>query len=557
MAQTFHAITPVEVTPEVSGSHQEVDCSELGVPIGATGVILHIYCALDLQVGLRKGGSVYDHPVDIDNLSHCWAMAGLDENRVFECEVEDKDNVDVWLIGYTTAGVTFLDAPVDISLGVYGSLQDIDCSVSCPDATGIIIDVVSTQDYQFGFTMNGSTDDRPYDAEDHLWAVIGCDESQIIEAEAEADGIDFYIVGYITDGCTFKTNADDKSIAFGDVGSYVDVDCSIEAPDAGFLLFEVVGSPTYSFSLRTKGESGGYHDIYASCEHHPWAIVLSDGSQVVEGKIANSVVDFFLVGYTEVAAPGEEQNITEAGAIASVETFGGAQLNLKVEPSAITSLEAFGTPLLFPMIKPEGIVSAEAFGSLVLAGPITCAGIASLEAFGTAQLNLTIYPFTIIMSEEFGTPVVLGALSVPGIASLEAFGAVVIAGPITCEGIVSGEEFGSVVVAGPLTLTGIASLEAFGSLVVMGVAVPPVPMRLGSILELHDSDGTLIAVLHEAYNINYIQLLNAPHSLSFALKGDDNKLSYLTLAREIWLRDYKTGVVTNKFKMTGRVDTRV
>jgi len=249
-------------------------------------------------------------------------------------------------------------------------------------------------------------------------------------------------------------------------------------------------------------------------------------------------------------------SISEAGAIASLEAFGSHQLNLKLEPSSIVSLEVFGSISMGVLLQPSGIASLEAFGTAIVAGPLTVSSIASLETFGTAQLNLTIYPFTIIMSEEFGIPGILGALTISGIASLEAFGAVVIAGPVTCEGIVSIEEFGLVVVTGPLTLTGVASLEAFGSLVVMGLAVPPVPMRLGYILELHDSDGTLIAVLHEAYNINYTQLLNAPHSLSFALKGDDTKLSYLTLAREIWLRDYKTSKVTNKFKMTGRVDTR-
>lgn len=228
-------------------------------------------------------------------------------------------------------------------------------------------------------------------------------------------------------------------------------------------------------------------------------------------------------------------DISGAGGIASGEVFGTLKVNLKVEPSAIASLEAFGTPIVFVGIHVSGIASA--------------------EAFGTTQLNFTVYPFTILTDEEFGAPVCSGAIIVTGIASAEAFGVVVVVGPISVTGIPSAEAFGTLIAAGPISPSGIASIEDFGALAV--VATSPAPTRLGYVLELHDSDGTLVAILHEAYDISYIQLLNAPHSLSFAIKSDDSKLTHLTLAREIWLRKYATGAVVHKFKLTGRADSRL
>lgn len=268
-----------------------------------------------------------------------------------------------------------------------------------------------------------------------------------------------------------------------------------------------------------------------------------------------------------------------ASGIASLEAFGTAKLNLKLEPSAIASAEAFGATIIahIQVLRPSGIASTEAFGNHVVAGPVIASGIASQETFGTAKLTLYLLPGSIVSAEAFGIAQLNLKLTVTGIASLEAFGTPqlnlnihlsaissleafgvpVIAGPIITEGIVSAEAFGTATLVPELIAfpIGIASLEALGVPVVVFAEI--IPTRLGYIIELHDSNGNLVTILADAYNISYKQVLNAPHVLSFKIKGDDSKLTYLTLAREIWLRDYTTGVVEHKFKLTSRADSRV
>lgn len=85
-----------------------------------------------------------------------------------------------------------------------------------------------------------------------------------------------------------------------------------------------------------------------------------------------------------------------------------------------------------------------------------------------------------------------------------------------------------------------------------GVVLP----RLRYIIEIHETDGSLVAILHEAFNIGYIQVVNAPHVLTFEIKSDDDKLAYVTLGREIWLRNYETDEVVRKFRLQTQEDVR-
>ena len=76
------------------------------------------------------------------------------------------------------------------------------------------------------------------------------------------------------------------------------------------------------------------------------------------------------------------------------------------------------------------------------------------------------------------------------------------------------------------------------------------------ILELHNSDGDLVAILENAHDISYSQMINSPFALSFALPADDSKASNILLSNEIWLRDYKSGTVIKKFRLSIRRDIR-
>lgn len=76
------------------------------------------------------------------------------------------------------------------------------------------------------------------------------------------------------------------------------------------------------------------------------------------------------------------------------------------------------------------------------------------------------------------------------------------------------------------------------------------------IVEIHDSDGNLVAILENAHQVSYTQNLNNPHSLRLSIPSDDSKASNITLANEIWLRDYSSGTVVKKFKLSATRDIR-
>ena len=76
------------------------------------------------------------------------------------------------------------------------------------------------------------------------------------------------------------------------------------------------------------------------------------------------------------------------------------------------------------------------------------------------------------------------------------------------------------------------------------------------VLEVRTDAGELIEFLENAYGIAYSQLLNSAHSLNFQIPAEDTKTSAITYARELWLRDHRTGVVVRKFLLSGTREIR-
>ena len=314
MAQTFYPITPVDVTPDDASTWDTCDVSA-HIPEGATGVILH--CVVNdwspLNLGLRKTGSTDDRHPDIAAWLHCWAMVGVDDSRTFEAYIESVTLFDIYilLVGYTMSGVTFATNADDKSLGDTGSWEPIDCSTEAPSDTGLIFEVAATLKREFGLRKNGSSDNRHRDTNKHscFGAVIGCDESQICEGYIEDTNVDFFLLGYITDGVTFNTNATDLSL--GSVGSWLDLAAlPDESPVMGII--EVAISAFNKYGLR---ENGSGEDIYWYADCHPWSILKCDASRIIEGKIPSTNLDFFLVGYaTAVVVTEKESSDTGSGA---------------------------------------------------------------------------------------------------------------------------------------------------------------------------------------------------------------------------------------------------
>ncbi len=317
MAQTFYPITPTEITAGSANTWVVMDASALA-PANATGVIVHVvntHATSYRYIGLRKNGSTDDRHPDMRNLNHFWAMIGVDASRYFEAYVESTTNVDIYVVGYTMAGVAFKTNADDKSLTTDDEWVAIDCSTEAPSAIGLIWEVLGGSLLrQFGFRKNGSSDDRHYDNIYHrcFGAVIGCDASQICEGYIESTGTDFFLLGYITDGCTFNTNATDVSL--GSTGSWLDLTALPATANMGFIEVADTSSTGVNYGLRKDGSE---EDIYLRASSHPWGIVEC-ASLIIEGKIESTAVDFFVVGYSiEVTLVEKSSSDIGAGSEAS------------------------------------------------------------------------------------------------------------------------------------------------------------------------------------------------------------------------------------------------
>lgn len=302
--QSFYNIDPIQRGPSGFGSWEEVDLSD-NVPANATGAIYHVYTPTSNRiVGARMHGSTDDYKNTLYGASHVWQIVGLDSSK--HCDLyqgTDNSSVQWWLEGYVTDdGVIMLPNGIPCTPGTTGSWQETDLSASVPDnSTGVILQVYRSVNtaYDFGARMHGSTDNRVQ--ENNVWntplVVIGCDENQTIDIYIENSNQKVYLMGYIFAGATFYTNATDLSL--GTTGSYVTLSDNI--PEGGYLGFiEVAASSAWNYSLREYGSSGTSDNIYAYVYKHTWAVVpCATENQLIEGKIANGVVDFFLVGYAD------------------------------------------------------------------------------------------------------------------------------------------------------------------------------------------------------------------------------------------------------------------
>ena len=291
--QSFYEITPVDVSP-ATGAWRDVDLSA-HIPVGATGALFHVVnksVGGDYKIGLRKKGSTDSVTYDAYHSSHFWAAIGVDANRIVNIYIEHGDE-DVYVTGYTMAGVTFFTNAVDKTLAGTGAWTDIDCSGEAPGAKALIFEIFNTGSYSYGLRNNGSTDSRISPMTYHSWAIVGCDNAQICEGYRSGSTVYFRLVGYITSGVTFNVNATNMSM--GGTGAYADLAALPNGSAFGF--FEIVDTTasgdSYAYALRKNGSA---ENIYYDSRKHYHSIIPCDDSFLIEGKIENTNVDFYLMG---------------------------------------------------------------------------------------------------------------------------------------------------------------------------------------------------------------------------------------------------------------------
>lgn len=294
-------ITPVEVTPAPNGAWTDVDCSA-HIPAGSTGVILHISSPWYASVGWRKNGST-DARTDsagLSNPGHWWAMIGVDANRVFEFYKNDS-NCKCYLVGYTGSEAVFFDNAVDKSLGIAAaSWRDVDISANTGADTAVaaVFEIIC-DGTAWGLRKNGSTYNQSKGAASHVGAIAGVDGSEILEAYYSAFSVSakLWLVGYFKSGVTMPTEPTDLSL--GGTGAWTDL-TAITAGAVGGMIDVLSSTYDKAYGLR---ENGSTEDIYQQLPRHAYGFVEADASQIIEGEIADTNIDFWLTGTFDAPPP--------------------------------------------------------------------------------------------------------------------------------------------------------------------------------------------------------------------------------------------------------------
>lgn len=296
----FEWIPPVPVTPSTAGSWQDVNVSAY-IPDGATGVILHYNMqppGADKAIGFRKNGSTDNRIQNNDWEIHSWALIGVDANRTFEAYVGAL-SIEISLVGYTNSGVVFFDNSVDKTLGSGTAWKDIEISGDSGEDTaiGVILEVTqSSTTRTWGVRKKGSSDNRDgaY-ARMHRWAIVGVDENEVYEGRVSSTTNIFHVLGYVTSGAVFFTDAVDVTPT---TGSWVDVDVSgsTGADKAAGVFVEMYDSDSDArYGFR---KNGSLDNTTGQSRRHAWGFVEVGPNEVYEAYLSAEGPTHSLIGYS-------------------------------------------------------------------------------------------------------------------------------------------------------------------------------------------------------------------------------------------------------------------
>ena len=179
-----------------TGAWTDIDCSA-NAP-GAIGLIFEVIGSGATHIfGIRPNGSTDNRQAQVS--THNWVIVGCDAGQIVE-GIIDNLNLDFFLVGYITAGATFLTDGVAKSIGSTGAYVDVDCSASAPSATGLFFHVWSSAagNRQYALRKNDSTEDIYTYDDKHRWAMVECDTGQIVEMKISNLEVDLFLIGYTT-----------------------------------------------------------------------------------------------------------------------------------------------------------------------------------------------------------------------------------------------------------------------------------------------------------------------------------------------------------------------
>lgn len=298
--KTFNEIEPNYRTIPTSHAWTELDLS-YELHEDATGVIIQVLNldpGQERQVGMRKAGITYDVHRDMRRKTMTWAMCGVNSDRKIEVYAELHTHLQLWIMGYTNRNVQFLDTPIDILPIVPDVWKDIDISVSCPGAIGVILNVGR----MFGGTaffacrMKGSTDDR-YKSTWQTWPVVGVDANGIFQIKMrDLNPVlsSAYVIGYITQGATFATNGIDISPTINDNWQARSIDHFPDKPRWGIIE----GRGIQADRLYGAQKYLSRRDLLWNTYVHDWQFVHCNWGSNVELYCQAAGIEFRLIGVT-------------------------------------------------------------------------------------------------------------------------------------------------------------------------------------------------------------------------------------------------------------------
>lgn len=314
-------LDPIDLTPPSGyAAWVTMDLSAY-IPSDATGVVLEVDAATK-DCGFRMNGSA---DARIPDTFHNWVMVGVDANGVIEVYIEDA-TVGLYLVAYTDDNWVYNLNADDVSLGGINVWTDIDVTaITSTDCIGVIVEIVNTAGANSVNVRNDGSADarlRGTQANSHYWTVVGVDAAtEIFEGRIADLSIDFYLIGWCEGGATFKVNADDKSLVGAAV--WTDIDCSVEAPAGTFLFWEINdGGLNEDYGFRQDGSTDSILGIETRSKGG--AFVPCNSVQVVEGRISNVTVDFFLMGYAT------DGIFTPTGGVSSAQVAGEYDVELEL-----------------------------------------------------------------------------------------------------------------------------------------------------------------------------------------------------------------------------------
>jgi len=317
----------IDKTPTVVGAWVDVDVSA-EVPVGATGVILKLVNTDQenaYRAEVRKNGSTDDFGLVIFNDILPYVLVGIDENRIFEVNIESTV-VKVYLQGYTDKRVGFFTNAIDKTPAVKGVWQDVDASdVIPPSATGVICFMYHTAIAKAppapaGIRKKGSTDEFTYGnlfaGLRYVYQLCGV-ENRVFEAKIADQPVtsEIRLVGYTKPPIVFFTNGIDKSIT--ETGVWTDVDVSAEThPSANGAILFIQNSDDAMFwngDVRQKGSTDD-HTAYSPFGYL-WCkgAVIGMTGQIFQGWIEDVAIKFYLIGFSTISAEADYDSVLAVG----------------------------------------------------------------------------------------------------------------------------------------------------------------------------------------------------------------------------------------------------